>query len=200
MIQCVCCGQGVVEVKCPFCVSEMSFQEAAAGVSSFCLERLPGDKLQLRLDHAYYYQCQLQMFVTRRSFCDFVLWSPKELHIERIALDVAMIQQSVPVAEKFWKLCVLPELLGKCYTRKQCPKVPPSLNVPTDEEDSGRWCYCREDKGGEMIACDGKSCDITWYHLDCVGISPSSVPRGKWLCPTCHANKHKKAKTAKTHL
>ena len=53
MIQCVCCGQGVVEVKCPFCVSEMSFQEAEAGVSSFCLERLPGDKLQLRRDHAY---------------------------------------------------------------------------------------------------------------------------------------------------
>ena len=49
-----------------------------------------------------------------------------------------------------------------------------------------------------MIACDGKSCHISWYHLDCVGMTQSSVPRGKWLCPTCHANKHKKTKVAKS--
>ena len=49
-----------------------------------------------------------------------------------------------------------------------------------------------------MIACDGKSCHITWYHLDCVGMTQSSVPRGKWLCPTCHENKHKKTKVVKS--
>ena len=49
-----------------------------------------------------------------------------------------------------------------------------------------------------MIACDGKSCAVTWYHLECLGITQLSVPRGKWLCPTCHANKHKKTKVVKT--
>ena len=87
---------------------------------------------------------------------------------------------------------MLPELLGKWYKCKQCPKVQsPSLSAQTEEEDSGTWCYCREDKGGEMIGCDVKSCEITWFHLYCVEMSPSSVPCGKWLCPTCHANKHK---------
>jgi len=31
-------------------------------------EKLTTNKLQLRHDHGYYYQCQLQMFVTRRLF------------------------------------------------------------------------------------------------------------------------------------
>ena len=199
LIQCMCCGQGVVEIKCPLCACETSFREAVNGVRNFCLDELAGDKLELRRDHGYYYQCQLQMFVTRRTFCDFVVWSPKEMHMERLTLDKELIQTAIPTAEKFWRLCVLPELLGKWYTRKQRSEVQStSFHTYTEEEDSGRWCYCRENKGGEMIGCDGKSCDITWFHLDCVGMSPSSVPRGKWLCPTCHANKHKKTKIAKT--
>ena len=199
LIQCACCGQGVVEIKCPLCTRETSFREAADGVKNFFLDEVRGDKLELCHDHGYYYQCQLQIFVTRRTFCDFVVWSPKELHMERITLDEELVKVAIPAAEKFWRLCVLPELLGKWYTRMQCPKVTStSLLTQTDEEDSGTWCYCREDKGGEMIACDGKSCAFTWFHLDCVGMSPSSVPRGKWLCPTCHANKHNKTKVTKT--
>ncbi len=190
LVQCDCCGQGVVEIKCPLCASERSFREAAVGVRNFCLDALPNDKFQLKRNHSYYYQCQLQIFVTRRSFCDFVVWSNNELHTERITLDDTLIQSAIPTAEKFWRLCVLPELLGKWYTRNQ----PQSLHAQV-EEDSGTWCYCKEDKGGEMIACDGKSCLITWFHLDCVGMS--TVPRGKWLCPTCtcHATTRKKVPT-----
>ena len=199
LIQCSCCGQGIVEIKCPLCVGETSLQEAADGVRNFCLEELTTNKLQLCRDHGYYYQCQLQMFVTRRLYCDFVVWSPKEVHIERITLDEAFIQTAIPSAEKFWRLCVLPELLGKWYTRKQCPNPQrTSLHAQTEEEDSGRWCFCREDKGGEMIACDGKACAYTWFHLECVGMSQSSVPCGKWLCPECHANRHKKKNISKS--
>ena len=81
LIQCICCGQGIVEIKCPLCVSETSLQEAADGVRNLCLKELTTYELQQRHDHGYYYQCQLQMFVTRRLFCDFVVWSPKETHI-----------------------------------------------------------------------------------------------------------------------
>ena len=84
LIQCMCCGEGVVEIKCPLCTSEKSFQEAADGARNFCLDELPGGRLQLHRDHGYYFQCQMQIFVTRRLFCDFVLWTPKEVHIERI--------------------------------------------------------------------------------------------------------------------
>ena len=201
LVQCMCCGEGAVEIKCPLCAGEKSLREAVDGARNFCLEELPGGKLQLRRDHGYYFQCQMQIYVTRRLFCDFVVWTPREIHIERITLDEQLIETAIPTAKKFWRLCVLPELLGKWYTRQKCPNVQcTSLHTQTDqlEEDSGKWCFCREDKGGEMIACDGKSCNITWYHLDCVGMTQSSLPRGKWLCPTCHANKHKKTKLTKS--
>ena len=31
------------------------------------------------------------------------------------------------------------------------------------EEDTGRWCYCKERKGGDMVGCDNKKCTI---HMD----------------------------------
>ena len=143
-------------------------------------------KLKLKCDHSYYYQCQLQMFVTKR---DIVVWSLVELHIEYITIDETLIQSAIPIAEKFWRLCVLPELLGKWYTRRQAHNV--QSDCIETEEDSGTWCYCREDKGGEMIACDSKVTCIKWFHLDCVGMSASTVPQGKWLCTTCHSSEHK---------
>ena len=73
--------------------------------------------------------------------------------MERITLDEELVKVAIPAAEKFWRFCVLPELLGKWYTRTQCPEVPStSFRRQTEKEDSGAWCYCREDKGGEMIA------------------------------------------------
>lgn len=202
LIQCDCCGEGVVEIKCPFCICQTSLGEAASGVKNFYLDELPGHVFMLKRDHSYYYQCQLQVFVTRRRFCDFVVWSPEELHIERIMLDETLIEQAVPRANK---LCVLPELLGKWFSRKDSTNVQvrgdndsiQQIQVQA-EEDSGTWCYCREEKGGDMIACDNKSCHTKWYHLNCVGMSVTTVPSGKWLCPTCHAGKQK-AKHIKKH-
>ena len=198
LVQCKCCGEGVVEVKCPLCAAESSLKEAAVESRNFCLNENSSGTLQLRHDHMYYFQCNLQILVTKRKYCDFVVWSPKETHIERMMLDEKLMEGSVPKSERFWRLCVLPELLGKWYTRQEPPVNPSSSHhAHTVEEDCGQWCYCGEDKGGEMIGCDGKSCAVTWYHLDCVGMSPSSIPRGKWLCPTCHANKHKNPKLTK---
>ena len=84
----------------------------------------------------------MQIFSTRRAFCDFVVWSSNELHVERLILDEDLIKSSIAMAEKFWKLCVLPELLGKWFTRQKLPR----FDVET-EEASGKWCFCK-DRGG----------------------------------------------------
>ena len=51
------------------------------------------------------------------------------------------------------------------------------------EEDDGSWCHCKERKGCDMVACDSKSCTITWFRLECVNLS--AVPRGN--CSVQHA-------------
>ena len=56
--------------------------------------------------------------MTGRSFCDFVVWTQTELHIERLTLDEALLKSALPTANTFFKICILPELLGKWHTRQ----------------------------------------------------------------------------------
>ena len=60
----------------------------------------------------------------------------------------------------------------------------------TDAADEGTWCYCKESKGGDMVGCDNPKCGIRWFHLSCLQMD--AVPRGKWMCPTCHPTKRAK--------
>ena len=48
----------------------------------------------LNTSHKYYHQVQVQLFVTKARFCDFVVWSPTELHIERILLSPSYLPNS----------------------------------------------------------------------------------------------------------
>ena len=73
--ECSCCGAGVLEVKCPYCVQHTSLEDEVEK-SSFCLKKLSNGALKLKQDHQYFYQCQLQLMVTERVHCNFVVWTP----------------------------------------------------------------------------------------------------------------------------
>ena len=81
LVDCKCCGKGVAEIKCSFRCQDKSFVDVAGEDKTFCLQ-LSNGTLKLNEDHDYYYQCQIQIVATNRSFCDFVVWSSEELHIE----------------------------------------------------------------------------------------------------------------------
>ena len=181
-VQCKCCGPGVVEVKCPFCVRCRLCVDT--DLPSFCLTKGPDGRLHLKHDHPYYYQCQLQLFVSQRSYCDFVVWTEADVHVERVIEDKPFLDDVIPRAQKFFNLCVLPELLGKWFTRSHGCPVPRDIGEEETEEDDGSWCYCKLPKGGDMVCCEGRGC-IKWFHLECLQMVES--PRGKWVCPTCHA-------------
>lgn len=36
-IECTCCGKGILEVKCPFCLQDVSIKEIAQSSPTFCL-------------------------------------------------------------------------------------------------------------------------------------------------------------------
>ena len=38
-------------------------------------------------------------------------------------------------------------------------------------------------ESGEMIMCDNSTCNIQWFHVDCLKLK--AVPKGKWYCPNC---------------
>lgn len=89
LVECTCCGVGVLEVKCPWCAKDsQSLEDVSEQRKEFCLKRQEGGSLQLSTDHPYYLQCQLQIHVTRRAYCDFVVWHEAGVHIERLLPDL----------------------------------------------------------------------------------------------------------------
>ena len=87
LVNCSCCGSGVIEVKCPFSCVDRSFLESTND-SRFCLEHVHDGCFALKTDHTYYYQIQLQMkyaksiFVTllcggKKSYWSYKLTSTK---------------------------------------------------------------------------------------------------------------------------
>ena len=72
----------------------------------------------LKQDHQYYYQVQFQLFICGGNYAHFLVWTPKETHIETILSDKSFFGRNVPKSETFSKLCILPEVLAKYFTRE----------------------------------------------------------------------------------
>ena len=88
-----------------------------ANLKDYLIEK--DGKFSLDRTHAYYYQIQLQMFVLKRKFCDFVIWSKKEIFIERIYFCLNFIEINLKKASIFHKNVIKPELLARWYTQPQ---------------------------------------------------------------------------------
>ena len=74
VVECDCCGRGVIEIKCPFSCRERSFSKASEDSPSFCLGTNEDGQFQLKKNHAYYYQVQLQMKLCDLNYADFIIW------------------------------------------------------------------------------------------------------------------------------
>lgn len=198
VVQCGYCGKGLVEIKCPFCMKDGLPEEAEASTlpSSFCME-IVEDKWHLRKQHTYYYQVQTQLNVCQLSYCDFVLWTKNGIEIDRIVRDIAFYNEMIEDVTHFFIYGMLPEIIGKWYTRKPLANENGVVPVPSQsaaigsatcrssehQEESGEWCFCGLPSFGLMIECDNKKCSIQWFHCECLRIR--SVPKGKWYCPSC---------------
>ena len=120
LVSCACCGSGIVEVKCPFCKRHYAIEEAAKD-PQFCLETCEG-QTKLKADHQYYFQVQCQLYVTQKHYCDFVVYTSPDfktcqIFVERHTLNKPFINKAVDTCQLFYKQCILPELLGKIFTR-----------------------------------------------------------------------------------
>ena len=136
--------------------------------------------------HHYYYQVQTQMLACGVELADFVVCTfPNDtptLFIQRIKIDEDFLLSCIEKSRDLYKVAILPELLGRWFTRSV---VMPTVDHRNDL--SYKYCYCKEELGGQMVHCDNdENCPHgEWFHLSCLKLK--NVPRvKKWYCPQYH--------------
>ena len=67
-------------------------------------------------------------------------------------------------ATYFFKIYVLPELLGKCYTHPQKVYAYSFDSAGLGKISDTIFCYCKGPEEGAMIACNNVDCSIEWFH------------------------------------
>lgn len=103
---------GLVEIKNPYTARTQTLMEASQK-STFCLEQSKDNNSTLRLKprHDYHYQIQTQLYCTGREWCDFVVRTERDLHIERIYKDQSWLDTNLQKLRNFYFSALLPELV-----------------------------------------------------------------------------------------
>ena len=97
----------------------------------------------------------------------------------------ARIQQQEPPAS------VTIPILQEC-SNAQDVHSSTSASTSTVAITEQKYCYCKEEKAGEMISCDGEICSIAWLHVDCLRIK--RIPKTKLYLPDCKQMKSRSKK------
>lgn len=82
LVKCSCCGKGILEVKCSFCIAN----DIPTDLNLDYLVKM-NDEVTLKRKYSYYTQVQGQFGVTKREWCHFLVYTKKGYHLERIQLD-----------------------------------------------------------------------------------------------------------------
>lgn len=118
LTSCDCCGDGVLEIKCPYLMRSGNSQPYLNKRDCPIKEvRDAGNRYyKLQDNHEYYYQVQMEMSLTNRDFCDFVVWNPKDVIIIRVDKNEQFWAVEYEKALTFFNKALLPELLGVYYS------------------------------------------------------------------------------------
>ena len=106
---------GCIEIKCPFSKKDATIQEAIGSDKSFFL--CNKDKIvHLKRNHLYYYQCQGVLNILELPWLDFVVYTTKELFVERIFIDSDLWNNKMlPKLTSFYVDFIFPALLKDNY-------------------------------------------------------------------------------------
>ena len=148
--------------------------------SSSCLEKDSSGNFNLKTQHQYYYHAQQQIFTSKKQYCVFFVCAFNDMKEAKLVVqtsgpDIEHWKAVLPKVTSFWKTCVLPEVLGRWYTRKHStPRVDHPLNNDV-------W-FCRTATEEDTVICCNPECPIGNFHLCCLQIV--SVLK-TWYCPNC---------------
>lgn len=83
--------QGILEIKCPKVLENIPFSNWDFSKISFL--RKNSQSIDLKESHEYFYQIQWGLFITKRQFCDFFIFSKVDHFCLRIEYNKSFIQK-----------------------------------------------------------------------------------------------------------
>lgn len=113
LIECECCLPGCIEIKCPYTHKEKT-PKAAAESDSKNFELKNGTPV-LRKNRNSPYFCQMlcQMAVTKRTYCDFILYTQSGIFSERVHFDEELWKSMEENIVKFYQTFIFPKIISK---------------------------------------------------------------------------------------
>lgn len=109
---CVRGESGIMEVKCPFSARNLTINEACDTIKNFFLKK-NGENVSLNTGHVYYAQIQGQLMITGCKFCIFVVYTQRDLHVERILPDIKFMEDMLRSLASFFKTHAVPYLTAR---------------------------------------------------------------------------------------
>ena len=93
--------------------------------------------------------------------------------------------------ETFWRICILPEMLGRWYTRR--------CDLYESKLDDNAICFCRGQLKDHILSCTNVNCPYGQFHTKCLSLDNVIMPK-QWYCPhCCKLPQFKKGQRAKLH-
>ena len=148
IVLCDCHDQKLLEIKCP-----SEYEDGCLNWENDKDSPLAKDHL-LKTSHRYYFQVQLQMFISKFSSVDFLLLSPRNngtVLLTTVKSNKNFIEKMNAKSWQYFENVLLPELVIRTLDN-------------TLENDRNTYCFCRKPSFGNMIACDNSKCEFEWFH------------------------------------
>ncbi len=167
--------RGIIEIKCPYSIRNGKVDELKNKKGSFL------NDAGLVRSHRYYTQVQGQLEITDAMFCDFIVWTPTDLFIQRIFKDNRFTETLLKKLNTFYVEKMLPELMT--HHLMNPITTDESLQNSSSYDQLSLFCICQDVEYGDMIECENPNCNFNWFHFACVGLLQSPV--GSWFCDQC---------------
>ena len=100
LMSCSCYGEAIVEIKCPYCIHDLTVHENWEKTDFLVLKN---NTIKLKKEHKYDYQVMGLMGVCGIPKCYFLVWTLREPQIELIDFDPGFWPNVLLKLELFFK-------------------------------------------------------------------------------------------------
>lgn len=106
---------GFLKIKCPYTARNILPSEACRDSTFCCNLDAQSGSLMLKKSHDYYCQIQGQMALGERPWCDFVIYTQRGIHVQRIHFHEVFWRELLPKLISFYNNCVVPEVVSPLH-------------------------------------------------------------------------------------